>query len=247
MLYYIDIIKYSAILLLLCLASCSSVTSLKKTDPSPYAAETSPITSLGKIIDGGFDQQTRGVKLSSFSPSETAANPRTTGPKGTLLGKRHPHVPELKFPVPSGTLSSSFGYRRGAFHSGLDITAPRGDDVLACADGEVICAGTRKGYRSYGRTVLVDHGHNVCTLYAHLSKICVRPGQKVRRGQTIAEVGNTGRATSPHLHVEVRVADRVYDPYVHFSRSELKGIEVAKGFTDSALGPVRLRRLSARR
>ena len=112
--------------------------------------------------------------------------------------------------------------------------------MLACEDGEVVLAGTRKGYRSYGRTVLIDHGKDVFTLYAHLSSIHVAAGQKVRRGQKIACVGCTGRATAPHLHLEVRMGDRAFDPCVCFSKSELRRIEVAKGFGNSPLGPVRV-------
>ena len=182
-----------------------------------------------------------------FSFSETLNPGEQSHANTAQANKTNSQIPELKFPVPSGALSSGFGYRRGIFHTGLDIKAPQGEDVLACADGEVVLAGTRKGYRSYGRTVLIDHGKDVFTLYAHLSSIHVAAGQKVRRGQKIACVGCTGRATAPHLHLEVRMGDRAFDPYVCFSKSELRRIEVAKGFGNSPLGPVRVRRLSARR
>lgn len=161
--------------------------------------------------------------------------------------KRNPKVPDLKFPVPTGELSSAFGYRRGVFHRGLDIAARKGDPVLACADGHVAFTGTRKGYRSYGKTVLVDHGRDVLTHYAHLSKITVRMGERVRRGQTIGLIGSTGRSTAPHLHLEVKVASQFYNPLAYFPPSQLNGIQVAKGFGQTLMGPVRPKNPADRR
>lgn len=119
---------------------------------------------------------------------------------------------ELKY-TPSilpayGVLTSGFGYRRDPFtgrvklHEGLDISAPIGTPVYAPADGVVTFVGMRHGY---GLTIEIDHGGKYKTRYAHLSKSLVRVGQKVRRGDLIAKVGNTGRSTGPHLHYEVHV------------------------------------------
>ncbi len=243
---YTGKIKYSTILLVFILASCSSAP-LKNIDQL-----SSPAVSNSSRFPLVKSQSLEGTplvpELCSLAVSEKPSIPDTRATQEiNSANKSHFDLPKLKFPVPSGTLSSPFGYRRGIFHTGLDIRAPQGDDVLACADGQVVCAGTRKGYRSYGRTVLIDHGRNVFTLYAHLSNIHVTAGQKVQRGQKIACVGCTGRATAPHLHLEVRVGDRAFDPYACFSHSELKRIDVAKGFGGSPLGPVRVRRLSARR
>ena len=107
-----------------------------------------------------------------------------------------------------GRVASSFGEREdpingeGAFHSGLDIDAPYGSPVRAAADGAVSGASMGAGY---GREVVLDHGHDVETIYGHLSSIAVVPGQHVARGQVIGYVGQSGRATGPHLHYEVRV------------------------------------------
>jgi murein DD-endopeptidase MepM/ murein hydrolase activator NlpD len=158
-----------------------------------------------------------------------------------IRGDKNPSVPNLKFPVPSGTLTSPFGYRWGKFHTGLDIAAPIGRSVLACADGRVIFTGTRKRFRRYGNTVLIDHGKGVYTYYAHLSKIVIKKNQRVRRGQRIAEVGNTGRSTGPHLHLEVRVTNKIYNPLAYFKSPELKGVLVAKRFMSSPMGPIRAR------
>jgi murein DD-endopeptidase MepM/ murein hydrolase activator NlpD len=158
---------------------------------------------------------------------------------GTLRGMKDPSVPYLIFPVPQGVLSSPFGHRWGRFHRGLDIAAPVGNPVLSCAEGRIIFTGSRKGFRSYGNTVLIDHGKGVYTYYAHLSNILVKKDQRIRRGQQIAMVGNTGRSTGPHLHLEVRVNNTMFNPLAYFIPSELSVIRIAKRFTESPMGPVR--------
>jgi len=115
-----------------------------------------------------------------------------------------------------GRVASSFGEREdpingeGAFHTGVDIDAPYGTPVRAAGDGDV--TGARMGV-GYGREVTLDHRHDVMTLYGHLSEIAVYPGQHVIRGQVIGYVGESGRATGPHLHYEVRVHDVPVNPY----------------------------------
>jgi len=173
-------------------------------------------------------------------PEKSAAEKGTRNYVANIIrGEKDPAVPHLKFPVPQGTLTSPFGFRWGRFHKGLDISAPAGTPVLACAEGRVIFTGTRKKFRRYGNTVLIDHGKGVYTYYAHLRDIVAKKGQTVRRGQKIATVGNTGRSTGPHLHLEVRVANRMYNPLAYFPPGELTGTRVAKRFADSPMGPVR--------
>jgi murein DD-endopeptidase MepM/ murein hydrolase activator NlpD len=114
-----------------------------------------------------------------------------------------------------GYLSSHFGNRIDPFtglqdfHSGLDISTPIGTKVQAPADGVVIFCGLKGGY---GNAVVIDHGYGILTRYAHLVGFNVRPGQRVRRGETIAFVGQTGRANAPHLHYEVWVNDQAKNP-----------------------------------
>jgi murein DD-endopeptidase MepM/ murein hydrolase activator NlpD len=114
-----------------------------------------------------------------------------------------------------GKVTSGVGDRvspitgRIEFHSGLDIPNPIGTAVLAPGDGTVETAGEMNGN---GRTVILNHGQGITTQYAHLSKINVNRGEQVRKGQQIAEVGNTGHSTSPHLHYEVRVNGVPIDP-----------------------------------
>lgn len=115
-----------------------------------------------------------------------------------------------------GRIGSSFGEREdpingeGAFHAGVDIEAPYGTPVRASADGDVTGASMGSGY---GRTVELNHGHSLFTVYGHLSAVAVVPGQHVTRGQVIGYVGQSGRATGPHLHYEVRVHNVPVNPY----------------------------------
>jgi murein DD-endopeptidase MepM/ murein hydrolase activator NlpD len=116
------------------------------------------------------------------------------------------NTPSIK-PVLHGHLTSPFGKRSDPYtqawvmHKGLDIGGQIGSEVLAPADGVVIFTGVRGGY---GNTIVIDHGFGLQTHYAHLSRIRVRIGDHVQRGDVIAEVGSTGRSTGPHLHYEVR-------------------------------------------
>lgn len=112
-------------------------------------------------------------------------------------------------------VASGYGYRMDPvyhtprFHAGMDFTAPVGTDVYATGNGQISFVGWKQGY---GNTVIVSHGFGYTTLYAHLSKPLVREGQKVKRGDIIALVGNSGKSTGPHLHYEVRLRDQPVDP-----------------------------------
>lgn len=110
-----------------------------------------------------------------------------------------------------GELTSLFGWRRRArrHHAGIDIGAPWGSPIVAARPGVVIYSGW---YFLYGRTVILDHGSGITTLYAHASKLLVRAGQQVAAGQAVAKVGCTGRCTGPHLHFEIRVNGRALNP-----------------------------------
>lgn len=101
-------------------------------------------------------------------------------------------------------------------HQGIDLGGRTGNPVYATGDGTV--AFNNEGVRGYGLQVLIDHGFGYKTRYAHLSKILVSPGQKVKRGELIGEVGSTGRSTGPHLHYEVIYRGQHVDPINYFSR-----------------------------
>jgi hypothetical protein len=114
-----------------------------------------------------------------------------------------------------GHLTSGFGYRRSPFtrvwkfHRGIDISAPRGTPVFSTASGTVKMSRFNAGY---GRMVVVDHGFGILSRYAHNSKLMVREGDTVHRGQVIATVGSTGQSTGPHLHYEVYIEGTPVDP-----------------------------------
>lgn len=106
----------------------------------------------------------------------------------------------------SGGLSSSYGSRRDPFtgspefHSGLDISAEKGEPVRATADGTVLSA---RWSGNFGNLVVVDHGYGIGTRYGHLSRFAVSEGQTLRKGDIVGYVGSTGRSTSPHVHYEL--------------------------------------------
>ncbi len=114
-----------------------------------------------------------------------------------------------------GWTSSRFGYRtspftgKREFHRGLDIATRMSAPIVAPADGIVSFVGRDGGY---GRVVTLKHGYGLKTKYAHLSKALVKKGQQVKRGETIALVGNSGRSTGPHLHYEVHLNNMAVDP-----------------------------------
>jgi murein DD-endopeptidase MepM/ murein hydrolase activator NlpD len=119
-----------------------------------------------------------------------------------------------RWPV-RGFLSSTFGPRVDPFtgnqrmHEGIDIVAPKGTPIKAPADGIVTFSGVDP---SLGNMLVLDHGYGVITRYGHLNSALVREGQRVKRGDTIATVGSTGRSTGPHLHYEIRINDVAINP-----------------------------------
>jgi murein DD-endopeptidase MepM/ murein hydrolase activator NlpD len=123
-----------------------------------------------------------------------------------------------------GYLSAGFGNRKDPFtgqrdfHAGIDISTPIGTRIFAPADGVVLSASVQG---AYGNSIMMDHGFGVVTRYGHLDAYAIRPGQRVRRGDLIGFVGNTGRSTGPHLHYEVWVRDQAQNP-IHFILDEYR-------------------------
>jgi murein DD-endopeptidase MepM/ murein hydrolase activator NlpD len=122
----------------------------------------------------------------------------------------------------NGRLMGGYGVRsdpfsgEGAMHTGVDISAPTGTPVHAAADGIVLHAGWNGGY---GRCVIIDHGNNYQTWYAHLSRMDVIEGEEIRQGEVLGAVGTTGRSTGSHLHYEVRIGSTPVNPYRFLARS----------------------------
>ncbi|HKL04509.1 MAG TPA: M23 family metallopeptidase [Roseovarius sp.] len=113
--------------------------------------------------------------------------------------------------------TSGFGMRWGRMHKGTDFAAPHGTPIYATADGVVIHAGWQSGY---GRMVKIKHEFGIETRYAHNSKLFVKKGQRVSRGQKIAAMGNTGRSTGTHLHYEVRVGGKAVNPMIYIKAAK---------------------------
>lgn len=132
-------------------------------------------------------------------------------------------VPTQK-PVALAELGSAFGWRtdpitrRMALHSGLDFPASMSTPIMAAAGGVVV---TQEFHAEYGHMIEVDHGNELVTRYAHASKILVKKGDLIKRGQKIAEVGTSGRSTGPHLHFEVLVRGIPQDPQKFLTASQV--------------------------
>ena len=135
--------------------------------------------------------------------------------------RKTPSIP----PVNRGYLTSSFGVRSDPFtrkrrmHHGQDFGVLTGTPVYATADAVVK---SRNGKTGYGKTVILNHGYGIKTIYAHLSRYNVKPGDVVERGDLIAYSGNTGRSTGPHLHYEVRVNNVPVNPRHYFLTDKIE-------------------------
>jgi len=138
---------------------------------------------------------------------ETAPTPSVSASPAPAPSKS---TAPLRWPVAAPRLTSAFGTRWGKNHEGIDMAAPIGTPVFAAAAGEVIYAGDQ--VRGYGNMIVLNHGKDLVTVYAHNSLLLVHTGDRVAVGQEIARVGDTGRATAPHLHFEVRRGEVPQDP-----------------------------------
>jgi murein DD-endopeptidase MepM/ murein hydrolase activator NlpD len=197
----------------------SRLEAAKPAKGASIAAVTTPVT-LAQADDVSQQQVTNSIDtfyaLRSAALSGQVARALEGGLTASFAGDwtELADAPSL-WPV-EGPIASSFGEREdpingeGAFHSGIDIDAPYGTAVRAAADGDVNLAAMTSGY---GREIVLDHGHDLLTIYGHLSAFAVFPGEHVSRGQVIGYVGQSGRATGPHLHYEVRIHNVPVNPH----------------------------------
>ncbi|MFI5340632.1 MAG: peptidoglycan DD-metalloendopeptidase family protein [Candidatus Methylomirabilales bacterium] len=148
--------------------------------------------------------QEREVLERSLTDEVVAPPPPTEPPRPRVKTEA-----DLVWPL-VGPINSPFGPRWGKFHAGIDIGSPYYQEVVAALDGEVIYADATKG--GLGKAVVLQHGNGLRTVYAHLSIIIAHEGDTVRQGQAIGGVGDTGHATGPHLHFEVRKNGTALNP-----------------------------------
>lgn len=216
------------------------VTDLQDRDDNIYRVifESEPIPS--SVRKAGFGGADRYSKLEGFKNSEIIENTTRKLDQITsqlyvqsksfdevfALARRKEDliaaIPAIQ-PVSNKDLrriGSYFGYRTDPFykvtkfHEGIDFTAQVGTDVYATGDG--VITQVERSYGGYGNCITINHGFGYSTVYAHLSRMGVRRGEKVKRGQVIGQVGNTGKSTSPHLHYEVRKGGKPVDPINFF-------------------------------
>ena len=154
-------------------------------------------------------------KAAARKATTTTTTTKTSSSAGTASASLN-GVSFTALPITSYTISTRYGTvnrAHGTPHSGLDLAAPTGTAIYAAASGTVISATTSSGgYSGYGKLIKIDHGNGVQTWYAHCSAILVSAGQTVSAGQQIGKVGTTGYVTGPHLHFEVRINGKTYNP-----------------------------------
>jgi murein DD-endopeptidase MepM/ murein hydrolase activator NlpD len=178
-----------------------------------YSIYPEAIKSANKLSEGALKQGSQiflpGAKVVAIVESRGNRSAVASNVKDRVTAKKG-----FGWPV-VGKISSSYGWRRDpirgrrSFHTGLDIRAPRGRTIVASAAGKVIHLGWMGGY---GWTIVVSHPGGITTLYGHCSKLLVKVGANVKRGQAIAQVGSTGRSTGNHVHFEVRSGGSLMNP-----------------------------------
>lgn len=195
-------------------------------DTEPGRPRAGPLTSRGsdkrwviqsytetaQVLAGELD---RAVTLGTTAADRLEVLERTLRMRQEMLSA----LPQ-SWPV-QGSYTSGFGYRRSPFgrgrefHSGVDLAAPSGSPVRAAAGGVVSFAGWKPGL---GRTLVIDHGFGISTLYGHNSQLLAEAGERVSAGQVVARVGSTGRSTGSHLHFELHFWGAAQDPWPYLRR-----------------------------
>lgn len=148
-------------------------------------------------------------KTASRPAAKAGTKPKSTKGSGKGSGKGGRFV----WPLDTGTLTSGYGRRGRRLHKGIDLAAAVGTPIKAVADGKVIYSDNKQ--RGYGNLVILEHADDFVTVYAHNRRNLVDEGETVRQGAVIAELGNTGRSTGPHLHFEIRLDSKAVDPLIY--------------------------------
>lgn len=219
----------------------AEIAGLKYTDPA-NAVQPAPLDEATHVMDDLFtDRQPptpesaealgRQVDDMLVRLAEQADNLKLLDAALTSQSAEQARVPTAMPISDYPYLSSSYGWRRNpvtgryAMHEGLDFSAPPGTPILAASGGVVLLAKPQPGY---GNMVEIDHGNGLITRYAHASRLLVKAGDVVERGQEVAKVGSSGRSTGPHLHFEVRLAGQPLDPRLFLGSQSPKAPVVAQ-------------------
>lgn len=186
-------------------------------NPPPVGGPEEPVTGQEPVLGNVL------TSLDSFEQQLTDRERQMRVLEDLLLASRlQQKVRPSGWPIADGWISSGFGMRTDPFtgrytrHPGVDFAAPNGSDVLSVATGIVTDAGERSGY---GLLVEINHGNGYVTRYGHNSRILVKVGDKVNKGQRISLMGSTGRSTGPHVHFEVLYNGTVVDPEQYIQAS----------------------------
>lgn len=222
-------------------ALCAAVTliaahpALANSSANAAVDVTEPIREAkGDTLDNG-DQRFREL-FASWSALDTAKTD-TSGAPSSIFERPTVSVPS-RMPLDGARMSSSYGMRdhpvlrKRARHNGVDLAAPTGTPIYATADGIV---GRADWFSSYGLYVSIDHGADLETRYAHMSRLAVAAGDTVKKGDVIGYVGSTGRSTGPHLHYEVRVDGVAVNPIPYMVETE-EQVRLADQRTDLLMG-----------
>jgi murein DD-endopeptidase MepM/ murein hydrolase activator NlpD len=191
------------------------------------ASEISMVYGLKQKLEGPSDISSEGPLLPTIQQSieeyDLLRNANLTSHSHRYQRFWQVNILPAIWPV-EGRLEGHFGRRtdpfsgEGAFHRGVDISAPVGTPIRAAADGIVLHAQFMSGY---GRLVVIDHGNGVQTYYAHMSRFAVVPGQEIRQNEVVGAVGTSGRSTAPHLHYEVRLRGSAENPIRYMGRTRV--------------------------
>ena len=200
-------------LILILTASCSSM----KSGQYVFVESPSQVRQMAKTYGVTMDELKSANPDKSLEGREWIFIPSKVGIayllRDTYVIEDYSSLGKGRFtwPVPGfSKVSSQFGPRGRRHHDGIDIPAPRGTPIVAVDNGVVIYSDN--GIRGYGNMIVIAHSEDIFTVYAHNRSNDVDKGDKVQKGQQIAEVGNTGRSTGPHLHFEIRVKNKVRNP-----------------------------------
>ncbi len=203
---------------------------LKQIEAAPKGAAGGPLVGLPEATASARTIKDLDEQVGALLAQGDLSADAFTLIESRLFEKRLDALMVPSSPPVEGPIGSGFGFRsdpftgRPALHTGLDFPADPGTPILAAAGGVVASAGA---HPQYGLLVEVDHGNGLLTRYAHTLKMLVKQGDIVKRGQKIAEVGNTGRSTGPHLHFEVLVEGVQQNPARFLAQQGNPGVGTA--------------------